>query len=286
MDNFKFSQRWWKNSFDQRTVETMFKNIDTLIPQIKQFINKKEYEGIVKGHAIVHKTQYLQECVACEQNVPTESLTQEFVEKSISSPIFNSRVSKKVHNLGKAYDFLFQTPFFPNICHARLFSFDCNLARQIHRFVGEDIIENCGEYRTKSVMAAGYHYVYLNPTQIEKEMNKLFTYVSLKMVELKTLPDLIKLSAFFLVTFLNIHPFNNGNGRVGRLLASCILSRVSIVPISLYLNKKSREIYLECLVQAREFYPRMDPGSLASLIVESIDKNVRMAHYSMNVDAN
>ena len=78
----------------------------------------------------------------------------------------------------------------------------------------------------------------------------------------------------FLIHFLTIHPFRNGNGRVARLLLSYLLSSVTIVPLSIYFNAKNgREVYLECLRDERNKSPATE-SNLASLILESAYKNL------------
>ena len=78
----------------------------------------------------------------------------------------------------------------------------------------------------------------------------------------------------FLIHFLTIHPFRNGNGRVARLLLSYFLSSVTIVPLSIYSKcENGREEYLKCLRDERSKSPSTE-SNLASLILESAYTNL------------
>ncbi|CAG8805235.1 6934_t:CDS:1, partial [Gigaspora rosea] len=82
------------------------------------------------------------------------------------------------------------------------------------------------------------------------------------------LEEAIKYGACFLAYFLLIHPFINGNGRVARLLLSYLLSRFTVVPLSLYTGPKTRDIYLQCLREAQWYQESFKPSALATFILE------------------
>ena len=52
-------------------------------------------------------------------------------------------------------------------------------------------------------------------------------------------PDVIHLASWALFTFVDIHPFNNGNGRLCRLVANHIMSLVAPFPVSCVLENLS-----------------------------------------------
>ena len=117
--------------------------------------------------------------------------------------------------------------------------------------------------------------MYLMPALIAPRLEVLCRDVvhELGRAETEGLLERVKVVASFLSIFLNIHPFSNGNGRVARILTSLLLSRDSIVPVSLRgSNKSDRETYLECLRGAQR--GSLQPDALARLILD----NVRDAH--------
>jgi hypothetical protein len=68
--------------------------------------------------------------------------------------------------------------------------------------------------------------------------------------------------------FERIHPFRDGNGRVGRLLINLMLVRSGAPPMVIY--KRDRDRYLRALRRA----DGGDPGLLAELLARSITHSV------------
>ena len=90
------------------------------------------------------------------------------------------------------------------------------------------------------------------------------------------------ISAQFLSRFLFIHPFSNGNGRTARILVTFLLSGVAVVPVSLYLNKNGRDIYLNCLRQSQE-NDCYDTKSLATFILDCVHKSIYDAIFALDL---
>ena len=68
--------------------------------------------------------------------------------------------------------------------------------------------------------------------------------------------------------FERIHPFIDGNGRVGRLLMNLVLVRLGYPPA--IIQKRQRERYLDALDRA----DRRDPGPLGELIARAVIDNL------------
>lgn len=71
-----------------------------------------------------------------------------------------------------------------------------------------------GDYKKRANIVRGRETC--KPSEASKEMNKLVTDFNSK--SNITIDDIIKLHA----DFEYIHPFQDGNGRVGRLIANCL----------------------------------------------------------------
>ena len=51
--------------------------------------------------------------------------------------------------------------------------------------------------------------------------------------------------------FVKIHPFNNGNGRTGRILLNLVAMKLGYKPLELYKREgESRKIYIQSMQQA------------------------------------
>lgn len=90
-------------------------------------------------------------------------------------------------------------------------------------------------------------------------------------ISLKQTSYIFKCAAWLLFKLVSLHPFYDGNGRLCRILANHVLSRITPFPVSIYNTNSStlnRDCYLRAIVHGRE---NEDEGvaELASMLVES-----------------
>ncbi|CAG8572393.1 4950_t:CDS:1 [Funneliformis caledonium] len=294
--NFDFLDKvWWKLDYDDRNAQYFISNTKRLQQAILLSVINED-ENFWKGYIELHRERYLTECISTESNVDFDVVRQ-LVKKSwfedflsymrrvmfpkillrpfsylvsiICKLSRSSRLSKKVRNLHDAINDIFPFIFYPDLPMDR---FTPLLTQQLHKQIGKGLIDNVGQYRTQYVMAAQDNYVYLAPNLIKDKIEELFRQCreNFQREDLE-LEEAVKLGACFLAHFLYIHPFMNGNGRVARLLLSYLLSRFTVVPLSLYLGTKTREVYLQCLREAQWYgEPPYKPSALANFILENI----------------
>ncbi|CAG8663641.1 fido domain-containing protein [Gigaspora rosea] len=249
---FDFLDRpWWKHSYDERDANYFLLSAKRHQHAILLAINESD-SLFWKGYIDLHREHYLLECITAEM-------------KNIHDAIID----------------IFPSIFFSDLPIDR---FTPSFALQLHRQIGNELISNAGQYRTRHVMAAQENYVYMAPDLIEDKMNELFCQCKDKFgrTDLQ-LEEVIKYGACFLVYFLTIHPFINGNGRVARLLLSYLLSKFTVVPLSLYIGSKTRDVYLQCLREARYQDP-FNPGALATFILECVYKTSYNICVVMDID--
>ncbi|CAI2178921.1 10168_t:CDS:2 [Funneliformis geosporum] len=257
--NFDFLNRpWWRPDYDDRVHQYFISNTTRLQQAILLSVNNED-ELFWEGFMELHRERYLIECISAEGNVDIDDIKQ-LLKKSWFK-------LKKIQNLHDTINGIFPSIFFLNLPMDR---FTPLLAQQLHQQVGNGLIDNAGRYRTRYVMAAQENYVYLAPNLIGDRMEELFRQCRVRFgVEELELDDAIKFGACFLSHFLYIHPFMNGNGSVARLLLSYLLSRFTVVPLSLYTGTRTRDIYLQCLRESR-YHKSFMPNALATFILENV----------------
>lgn len=106
---------------------------------------------------------------------------------------------------------------------------------ELHRILKENITEDAGKFRDAQVSIG--NLIALRADMIETEIKNLLTWYKKN----KSLHPL-ELSAVFHCIFERIHPFFDGNGRVGRLLLNFILLKNNY-PVVIIQNKNKRRYY-------------------------------------------
>lgn len=97
-------------------------------------------------------------------------------------------------------------------------------------------------------------YNYCPPEQVESEMDRL---IQIFNNELQSSHVLVR-AAFLHHAFVQIHPFQDGNGRIARLVASFVLIKEGLFPLSI--DRDDRTKYIDALENAdkRIYQPLID----------------------------
>ncbi len=120
------------------------------------------------------------------------------------------------------------------------FAINENLIKGLHLRLMNGIITNAGQYRNHSVRIVGAHVTVANFLRVPELMKELITGFR------KPSEDLVTLLSTTHATFEKIHPFSDGNGRVGRLLTLAQALQAGFVPpIVLKERKYAYYKYLE-----------------------------------------
>lgn len=143
--------------------------------------------------------------------------------------------------------------------------------RQLHHLVLKGINDdNAGRYRTAAVEISGSAYKPPSPESVGPEMRQLGAWLESASVPG---PELMSVDGFVTAVaahtwFVTIHPFIDGNGRVGRLLLNLVLMRFGF-PIAI-VSREDRARYYDALEESHS----SDLSPLISLILECLNESV------------
>lgn len=111
----------------------------------------------------------------------------------------------------------------------------------------------------------GTIFLYCPPIHVDSEIDKLISiHADLEKREIKP----VIISAWFHHAFTQIHPFQDGNGRLARLLASLILIRHGLFPFTVKGNEKKK--YIDSLESA----DNSEPQNLVDYFCEVEKRNI------------
>lgn len=275
--NFDFAEPvWWRPAYYSFTNSDLLDNIAGFLRKSDNIFGTLSKPALLEFDQF-YKIQYTREILIGERNI-ADHLTIDHVENiALSDLETTSLENKKIKNLYNAVCAAFPS----TVLHApnsfNISSFTIDFANEIHSILAKDLIEPAGKYRGFDVKPAGENFEYLPFEEIDDALEKLFenSRLSLHQVRLQSthcerIKYILKITAQFLNTFLYIHPYANGNGRIARILASLLLTEISLVPVALTDNT-NREIYLQTLREVhcagRQY---QHPDALATLLLERV----------------
>lgn len=121
------------------------------------------------------------------------------------------------------------------------------LIKQFHYELKSGVFEDrangyaIGDYKERPNVIGNYHTV--RPENVAEEMRKLLEWYSNQVVDISVLAE-------FHIRYENIHPFQDGNGRTGRLIVFRECLKNHIVPV--VIEDANRNEYLNALKVYRE----------------------------------
>jgi Fic family protein/DNA-binding XRE family transcriptional regulator len=118
--------------------------------------------------------------------------------------------------------------------------------KKIHQMLMNGIMHNAGEYRNHSVRIAGVNVPTSNHLSIDNHMNEYIKLLNnFQNDPLKQVEQIAQTHA----RFEQIHPFSDGNGRVGRLLMIILSFKYDMAPV--LIKKEKKQVYYTYLEEAQ-----------------------------------
>jgi len=109
---------------------------------------------------------------------------------------------------------------------------------EIHRIIFSGVLENAGDYRNSQVFIEGSDFMPPPAFEVPTLMKELIESLKRNPDELRP----IEIAAVFHHRFVSIHPFDDGNGRVARLLMNVLLIKHGY-PFTVVRNYDRRRYY-------------------------------------------
>jgi len=113
-----------------------------------------------------------------------------------------------------------------------------NNISEIHKIIFSGVLENAGVYRNSQVFIEGSDYMPPPAFEVPALMKELLEWLESNPDELRP----IEIAAVFHHKFVSIHPFDDGNGRVARLLMNVLLIKYGY-PFTVIRNYDRRRYY-------------------------------------------
>jgi len=174
---------------------------------------------------------------AIEGNTLTRNETAIVIEKGITVR------GKTLHDHNEAVDHYTAVQFMRSLARDSR-PIGENDIRQLHALVVARTLETAGQYanRPRFVTTSAGRHVFPDPAEILPRMAALAAKL--------TRPASARLAFEAHLEFVAIHPFEDGNGRTGRLLMNALLLRAGHLP--LLIGPEVRPDYIDSIEQAQE----------------------------------
>ncbi|MFH1769042.1 MAG: Fic family protein [Parcubacteria group bacterium] len=239
---------------------------DNVLSAKKDIIRKKagEYKDIIRiiKQNIDIYDEFILASTYNSNSIEGSTLTKEetadiiFENITLSNKDLKEHMEAKNHQLALKY-------LFDRINYK--FKIDGEFILKLHAILMNGIREDAGRYRNHAVRIVGANIPTANHLRVEASMNKLIKEIN------RTSKDVINHVSVIHSKFEQIHPFSDGNGRIGRILISAMLLRGKYPP-AIIQQRKKRLYYKNLNISQRD----QDYESLEEFICDSIMTGLRI----------
>lgn len=127
--------------------------------------------------------------------------------------------------------------------------FSTTLILEIHKIAFGQLYDWAGKWRTTEVSVG--QLIPPKPIMVLQAMYQFLDNLNFKISISKTLNEQIDCLVYAHYEFIKIHPFNNGNGRIGRILMNLVALKFGYQPLELYYREgESRKFYINAMKAA------------------------------------
>lgn len=127
--------------------------------------------------------------------------------------------------------------------------FSTKLILDIHRVGFSHLYDWAGKWRTTNIVVGQLEPP--GPHQVIQLLYQFVDNLNFKITVANSREDHIDCLLYAHYEFIRIHPFNNGNGRTGRILMNLIAMKFGYKPLTLYYREgEGRRIYIDAMKAA------------------------------------
>lgn len=211
------------DELDSDSHRSLGKEYEDLYDELTEESNSQPMGQVLDQRVVPIDTELLQ----VQSNIEDHRKTRNQIRKHLFAFFLLFEAAKKNEDLTEGIIKHAHRLLIHNLCHA-----DCTRVR-------------AGEYREISVHTG--NYTYLAHEQVPEAMKEFISFYNQQAAVINH--DPYYLAAWVLHTFLNIHPFEDGNGRIARLLWCFSLIRDGIpFPLTPFPGKrKAYSQYIKCI---------------------------------------
>src|SRR3989339_1337279 len=165
-------------------------------------------------------------------------------------------------NHKEALDYLYEL-----IEHKKNNTISHHLIKSLHTLIIQDINKNiAGQYRKLDVFISGSNHTPPSALDVQIKMDELINWAQVNFNKM----NIIDFSAIFHHKFVHIHPFEDGNGRVGRLLMNIFLMNYGF-PLAIIQTNDRHKYY-----RALSFADDGDYKILVNFVGQSVLRSLDM----------
>ena len=124
-----------------------------------------------------------------------------------------------------------------------------SLILEIHKIAFGHLYDWAGKWRTTNILVGQLEPPH--PHQVIQLMYQFVDNLNYKIIIAKKREEHIDCLLYAHYEFIRIHPFNNGNGRTGRILMNLVAMKLGYKPLVLYYREgESRKVYIDAMKAA------------------------------------
>lgn len=276
--SFATFNSWWNEKSYPRTktekeIDELFKEVtgQKIIPESqleskRKIIEKKssEYKSIV-GEILENPDIYKEFALKLtyhtnkiEGSILTEPDTAAILFDNVSIPDKSITEQLEAKNHQAAFDCVLKYV-------SKNLEIDEAFVLRIHSILMNGIRPDAGSYRNHAVRIVGTNLPTANYLKVPELV------LGIMPLARKTKKDAVSMATEFHARFEQIHPFSDGNGRVGRLLLAAMLLKNNIAPA--IIREEQKQLYYTYLYKAQT---KDDQSQLENFICDGIMEGFRI----------